>query len=135
MPPRFQPLIDRAFGVAGGRQVMSEQLRLSLDEIGEMLFECRRDARVQLLPSPAQQGRVGGVLHQRVLEQVRGVRSRTPTKQEPGIAELIQCGSQLLLRTLRDWRDQFIGELAADHRANLRNFLGNRAEPIEARHQ
>ena len=56
IPPRLQPLIDRAFGVAGSRQVMSEQLRLALDEIGEMPFQRRRDARVQLLPSPAQQG-------------------------------------------------------------------------------
>src|SRR5580693_4023055 len=44
IPPRLQPLIDRAFGVAGSRQVMSEQLRLSLDEIGEMPFQRRRDA-------------------------------------------------------------------------------------------
>ena len=47
---------------------MSEQLGLALDEIRKMLFQRRRDARVQLLPSPAQKGRVGGVLHQRVLE-------------------------------------------------------------------
>ena len=60
IPTRLQPLIDRAFGVAGSRQVMSEQLRLALDEIGEMPFQRRRDARVQLLPSPAQQSRVGG---------------------------------------------------------------------------
>jgi len=75
MLPRPQPLIDRAFGVAGSRQVMGEQFRLALDEIGEMLFQGRRDARVQFLPSPAQQGRVGSVLHQCVLEQVGGVRS------------------------------------------------------------
>src|SRR4029077_8807808 len=83
IPTRLQPLIDRAFGVAGSRQVMSEQLRLALDEIGEMPFQRRRDARVQLLPSTAQQRRVGGVLHQRVLELVRSVRSPTPAKQEP----------------------------------------------------
>ena len=55
MLPRLQPLIDRAFGVAGSRQVMGEQLWLALDEIGEMLFQRRRDAGVQFLPSPAQQ--------------------------------------------------------------------------------
>jgi hypothetical protein len=47
MLPRLQPLIDRAFGVPGSRQVMGEQFRLALDQIGEMLFQCRRDARVQ----------------------------------------------------------------------------------------
>ena len=38
MPPGLQPLIDRAFRVASGRQMMGEQLRLALDEIGEMLL-------------------------------------------------------------------------------------------------
>ena len=63
-------MIDSAFGGAGSRQVMGEELRLALDEIGEMLFKRRRDARVQFVPSSAQQGRVGSVLHQRMLEQV-----------------------------------------------------------------
>ena len=30
MPPRLQPLLDRAFGVAGDRQVMGKQFRLAL---------------------------------------------------------------------------------------------------------
>src|ERR1700730_7391738 len=77
MLPRPKPLINRALRIAGGRQMMGEQFWLALDEIGEMLFEPRRDARVQFLPSPAQQGRIGSVLHQRVLEQVGGVRSGT----------------------------------------------------------
>ena len=38
MLPRLQPLIDRAFGVAGRSQVMGEQFGLALDEIGEMLL-------------------------------------------------------------------------------------------------
>ena len=52
----LQPLIDRALGIAGGRQMMGEQFGLALDEIGEMLLQRRRDARVQFLPSSAQQG-------------------------------------------------------------------------------
>ena len=62
VPPCLEPLLDRAFGVASRRQVMGEQLRLALDEIGEMLFQRRRDAGVQFLPPAAQQGRVGRVL-------------------------------------------------------------------------
>ena len=114
---------------------MGEQFGLALDEIGEMLFQRRRDARVQFLPSPAQQGRVGSVLHQRVLEQVGGMRSDAAAKQQSRIAELIQRGLQLLLRTLRHRLDQFIGKLAAEHRADLRNLLGGRPEPVEASHQ
>jgi hypothetical protein len=43
MPPRLQPLIDSAFGVASSRQVMGEQFRLALDEIGELLFRRPRN--------------------------------------------------------------------------------------------
>ena len=66
----LQPLIDRALGIAGSSQMMGQQFGLALDEIGEMLLQHRRDPGVQFLPPCAQQGAVGGVLHQRVLEQV-----------------------------------------------------------------
>ena len=52
----LQPLIDRALGIAGRGQMMGEQFGLALDEIGEMLLQHRRDAGMQFLPSPAQQG-------------------------------------------------------------------------------
>ena len=45
MLPRLQPLLDRTFGVVRSRQVVGEQLGLPLGEIGEMLFQRRRDAR------------------------------------------------------------------------------------------
>ena len=50
--PRLQPLIDRAFGVSGSRQVMGEQFWLALDQIGEMLFQRSCDARVQFRRRP-----------------------------------------------------------------------------------
>ena len=68
MPPRLQPVMGGALRVAGGRQMMGEQFGLALDEIGEMRFQCRGDAPMQFLPSPAQQRAVGSVLDQRVLE-------------------------------------------------------------------
>jgi len=34
-----------ALRVAGGGQMMGEQFGLALDEIGEMRFQCRGDAR------------------------------------------------------------------------------------------
>ena len=37
--------------------------------------------------------------------------------------------------TLRHRLDQFIGKLAAEHRADLRDLLGRRSEPVEPRHQ
>ena len=91
----LQPLIDRALGIAGAGQMMGQEFGLALDEIGEMLLQHRRDPGMQFLPPCAQQRAVGGVLHQRVLEEVGGVRSDAAAEQQPGIAELIQRGSQL----------------------------------------
>ena len=50
MPAGLQPLIDRALGIAGRGQVVSQELRLALDEIGEVLLQHRRDVGVQFLP-------------------------------------------------------------------------------------
>jgi hypothetical protein len=86
MLPGLQPLLDRALGIAGGGQVMGEQFGLALDEIGEVLLERRRDARVQFLPSAAEQGRLGGVLHQRVLnkyEECGGVPRQNSSPASP----------------------------------------------------
>jgi hypothetical protein len=63
------------------------------------------------------------------------MRSGTAAEQEPGLAELGQCGLQLLLMTLRHRLDQFIAKLAAEHRADLRDLLGGRPKPVEPRHQ
>ena len=52
MLPGLQPLIDRAFGVAGSRQVMGEQLGLALDEIGEMLLPAP-PRRARAIPAAA----------------------------------------------------------------------------------
>jgi hypothetical protein len=53
---RAQPKTNNpSFGAAGSRQVMGEQFGLALDEIGKMLFQRRRDARVQFLAPAAQQ--------------------------------------------------------------------------------
>ena len=98
----LQPLIDRAFGVASSRQVMGEQFRLALDKIGEMLFQRRRDARVQFLPSPAQKCRVGGVLHQRVLEGVSRIGRCTTSEYQACRCKLFERIIKLLTRERRD---------------------------------
>ena len=71
---RFQPLIHRSLGLAGSGEMMRQELGLALHYVGELLFQHRRRAGVQFLPSGTQQGAVGDVLQQRMLEQVRRVR-------------------------------------------------------------
>jgi hypothetical protein len=95
-----------ALRVAGGCQMMGQQFGAALDEIGEMRFQCRGDAPMQFLPLRAQQRAVGGVLHQRVLEQVGGMRSGAAAKQQSRIDQLSQRGLQFPLRTLRHRLDR-----------------------------
>src|SRR5258706_6700556 len=95
MPPRFEPLINRSAGVACAGQMMRKQFRLALDEIGEILLQYRGDAGVQFLASRAQQGAVGGVLHQGVLEQIRGMRRDAAAEEEPGIAQSAERGVEI----------------------------------------
>ena len=64
----LHPLVHRARGIAGGSQMMGQKFGLALDEIHEMLFQHRCDAGVQFLASGSQQGAVGSVLDQCVLE-------------------------------------------------------------------
>ena len=90
---------------------------------------------MQFLPPCAQQGAIGGVLHQRVLEEIGGLRRDTAAEQQPGLGEPIEPGSQFGGGALRHLFDQFVAELAADDRADLPDLLGDRPEPIEPRDQ
>ena len=63
------------------------------------------------------------------------MRRGAAAEQQSRIAELIQCGLQLPVRTLRHRLNQFIGKLATEHRADLGDLLGCRPEPVESRHQ
>src|SRR6266700_4138683 len=110
MPPCLEPLIYRSAGIACAGQMMCEQFRLALDEIGEILFEDRRDAGVEFLTAAAQQGAVGGVLHQRVLEQIGGMRRGAVAEEEPGLAQPSERGLQFGVAALRYRFDQLIGE-------------------------
>jgi hypothetical protein len=129
----LQPLIDRAFGIAGGGQMMRQEFGLALDEICEVSLQHRRDAGVQLLSSRAQQCAVGGVLHQRVLEEVGGVRRDAAAEQQPGLGEPVEPGPELVGGPLRHLLNQLVAELAAEHCTHLPNLLGERPEPVEPR--
>ena len=115
--------------------MMRKKFGPSLDEIDEVPLQHRRDPGVQFLPSGAQQRAVGGVLHQRMLEEVRGMRSDAAAKQQSSIVELTQGELQLSLVALRHELDLFVGKLAAEHCTDLCNLLGRWPEPVQASHQ
>src|SRR6266699_1440378 len=119
----FEPLIDRALGIAGSRQMMRQEFGLALDDIREIPFQYCRYPSVQLLSPSAQEHVVGGVLHQRMLEKVGGMWRGTAAKQQSCISELIQRDFQLPPVALYHRHYQFIVEFTAEHRADLGNFL------------
>ena len=89
---------------------------------------------MELLASAAQQGAVGGILHQRVLEGVLGIRRRPAPEDQLGALQLLQRIIQLLLRHSGDGADQLVGELPPERRADLRH-LARRRQAIEPRQQ
>ena len=77
---------------------------------------------------------VGGVLNQGVLETVDGVGRAAAPKHELRGDELVEPALQLLSRPVGDCGDELVGELAADHSADLGKLL-DRGQPVEPRHQ
>jgi hypothetical protein len=123
-----------ALGEPRARAVESEQLGLALRRLRGALLQHPHGAGVQLAAALAQQGGVGGVLHQRVLERVDRLGRLAAAPHEVGCAERVECGAQRWLRRTRYPGDEIVGELAAENRARLRH-LARRGEPVEAGHQ
>ena len=63
------------------------------------------------------------------------MRQRTTAEEQPGTGQAVECRREVRLRPLRHRLDQLVRESAADHRSDLRDLLGDRAEPIEPRNQ
>jgi hypothetical protein len=82
---------------------------------------CERfgDPGMQLPSRPAQQGAVGRILDQGVLEQVRGLRRHSALKDQAGIDEALERLLEPLCGELADRRCQLIGEFTADRGADL----------------
>ena len=74
---------------------------MALHQLGVVGFERLGNLRVELLASAAQQASMGGVLHQRMLENVNRVRGCSALKHQLGGDEASEGGLQLVLRKLR----------------------------------
>jgi hypothetical protein len=79
LQPVFCGLVDQP----GLCEVVSQEFRARLNDIGELHFKNRSDAGVQLLPPAAQQGAVGGVLDQRVLDKYSAAGGAARWKTRP----------------------------------------------------
>ena len=106
---------------------MREDLRPRLHEFRKPLFQCLGDPAMQGLARAAQQCAVGGVLDQRVLEQILGRRRHAALEDEAGFDEAAQRLLQFGVGELHDRCQQLKGKVAPDCGANLRHILGRQA--------
>ena len=95
------PVCDCLLAEAGLREVMGEQLRLRLGTVGKAGFQLRGDVRMKLLPAAAQQAGIGDIAHQRVLEQVGGLRRRAALKHKTGVGQAAEGVGQFVLAGTR----------------------------------
>jgi hypothetical protein len=77
---------------------------------------------VQLLAAGFEQGAVGGVLDQRVLEAVGRLGWDPAAVDEFGSDQLIESGEEFRLLAVSDRGEQRVGELAAQCSADLRDL-------------
>ncbi len=133
-PPRLDPVANGLAGTPGLGEMMGDNLRLGLGQRREAFDEPCSDARMQRLPPAPEHGGVGGVLHQRVLERVGRVRSRSAPGNEAGTGQPLERRVEVDRGHGGHRGDQLVGELPSDCGADLRHVL-DRGEAIEARHQ
>jgi len=128
-PPFDRRLVDPGLG-----QMMGDEFRLGRRDRGEISAQDIGDLPVQDLPPALEQGFVGGVLDQRVLEGVARIGRCARAEQQLRLFELRQCRTQRWLVAAGDRAQQRVGKFATDRSTNLRNLLGRR-QPIETRRQ
>ena len=115
--------------------MLCEELGLGVHHLGEMGFERFSDLLVQCLARTAQQCAIGGVLYERMLEQKTGVWWCAALEDQAGLDEPMERVLQLRLAMPRNGGQQLVREVAADRSADLRDFLGCRAQPVQAGQQ
>jgi hypothetical protein len=113
---------------------MGDEFRLGRRDRRELAAQGIGDLPVQDLPPAPQQGFIGCVLDQRMLEGVARIGRRASAEQQLRFFELPQCRAQRRLAAAGDCAQQRVGKFAADRGADLRDLL-DRRQPIEPRRQ
>ena len=112
------------------RCVSCKQLRPAVGDLYELSLKRFSDTRMNCPTLVAQQGPIGGVLHQRMIELVDRIRRHALTKQQAGGDQPLEADSSFLLRFAGHGGEQGVRELPADRCPDLRQCL---AEPSRSR--
>ena len=100
--------------------------------IGALAFERGGDPPVEVPSLLPQEGAVGDILAERVLEGIDGVGARAVAEKEAGAHEAVQRSREIGFVKPGDLADQGVRELAADGGASL-NDIARHAESVEPR--
>ncbi len=100
----------------------------------ELLIDRAGDQPMQILAAALEQSLVGRVSDQRVLELVSRVGGDAAHIKQFRVGQLAQRALQIFFGDRMDRVQQLVGELAADHGADLDDLPG-RPQPIQPRHQ
>ena len=111
-----------------------QQFRLARHDVGEPAFKRIDDPCMDGPTRFSQQRAIGGVLHQRMIEEVCRVGRRALAKQQAGRNQPVQRPVDLSGGFFRNGCQQGVGEFTADRRTDLGHILGF-AQPIEPRQQ
>src|SRR5215813_11871052 len=106
------PVSDGLVVTTCSTAMAGENFGMRCCDVGELAFDGRGETAVELLASAPEQGAVGGILDQRVLEGVFRVGRAPAAEDELGADELRQGIVQLRLRHRRDRADQFVREVS-----------------------
>src|SRR6516165_3734891 len=86
---RCTPILSGLFGPPGLVAVLSEPLRLSVNDLRELCLDGRCNKRVELLSLIAQKAAICCVSDECVLEQIGRMRRHTPPEQQTGRNEMV----------------------------------------------
>jgi len=113
---------------------MGDEFRLGRRDQRELSAQDIGDLPVQDLPPAPEQGFVGRVLDQRVLEGVARIGRRARAEEQLRLFELHQGRAQRRLLAAGNRAQQRVGEFAADRGTDLCHLL-DRRQPIKTRRQ
>ena len=132
LPGGLEQVVERTLPVLGTREVVGEHLVVLGESIRVQLLDGPPDESVQLPASLHEEGGVGHVLGQRVLEHVRQL------GEAPALVDQLERGelAEEVLGPLPDPGEavhEATGELPSDHRRELERPLGRLRQPVDAR--
>ena len=130
----LQVIVGRAIGHVRFTVMVRDYLGMCLDRLRETGFQQFCGLQMVLLAGPSQQRAVGGILDQRVLEDIIRPGRAAALVEQFGVDQLPQTLLQQIVAGGGKTGDHFVGEFATQHRTELGQLTDLR-QAIKTPHQ